>query len=151
VSVGNVVPIKAGLRITTAIQQSRGDYESIKSIRSVNKEGVLMDYSADVPEMENPFDKGRQNAESPKTQSVRSARKILREDLENAHEYAQNFSSSLPLTLPSTTALGVSASILSELKTKGGSQFTYQATGLKGALGGLLGGLGGLAGGVSSV
>jgi outer membrane protein OmpA-like peptidoglycan-associated protein len=149
-SLGNVVSIKAGLRITTAIQQSRGDYESIKSIRSVNKEVVLMDYSADVPEMENPFDKEQKKAASPKTQSVRATRKILREDLENAHEYAQNFSPRLPLTLPSTTSLGVSAGVLNELKTKGEVPFTYQATGLTGALGGLLGGLGGMAGGMGN-
>jgi outer membrane protein OmpA-like peptidoglycan-associated protein len=149
-SMGSVVPMRAGLRITTAIQQSRGDYESIKSIRSVNKEGVWMEYSADVPEMENPFDKEQKKAASPKTQNVRATRKILRDDLENAHEYAQDFSPRLPVNLPGTTSLGVSAGVLNELKTKGESLLTYQATGLKGALGNLIGGLGGMAGGMGN-
>jgi outer membrane protein OmpA-like peptidoglycan-associated protein len=147
-SMGSIVPMKAGLRITTAIQQSVGDYESMKAIKSVNAEAVLMNYSADVPEVENPFDdQAKKRAEKPKLQSVRGARKILREDLQNAHEYAEHFGDGLPLTIPNTTALGISANVLNELKTKGQSLFTYQAVGLKGALGGLLGGLGGMAGG----
>jgi outer membrane protein OmpA-like peptidoglycan-associated protein len=151
-SLGSMVPMKAGLRITTAIQQSVGDYESMKAIKSVNAEAVLMNYSADVPEMQNPFDdQAKKQAEKPKLRSVRGSRKILREDLQNAHEYAEHFGESLPLTMPNTTALGISASVLNELKTKGQSPFTYQAVGLKGALGGLLGGLGGMAGGTDNL
>ena len=150
-SIGTVVPMKAGLRITTAIQQSLGDYESMKSIKTVNAEGVLMDYSADVPERQNPFDdEAKKKAGSPKLQSVRATRKILREDLQTAHEYAQDFSPRLPLVMPSTTSLGISARVLDDLKTKGESAFSYQASGLKGALGGLLGGVGGMAGGMGN-
>jgi outer membrane protein OmpA-like peptidoglycan-associated protein len=150
-SVGTVVPMKAGLRITTAIQQSLGDYESMKSIKTVNAEGVLMDYSADVPERQNPFDdQAKKKSGKPKLQSVRATRKILSEDLQNAHEYAQDFSPRLPLIMPSTTSLGISESVLNDLKTKGESAFTYQASGLKGALGGLLGGVGGMAGGMGN-
>jgi len=149
VSMGSVVPMKAGLRITTAIQQAAGDYESMKAIKSVNAEGVLMHYSADVPEMQNPFDdEEKRKAGKPKLQSVSGNRRILREDLQNAREYAENFSPDQSLTIPNTTALGVSASVLNDLKTKGESSFTYQAVGLKGALGGLLGGMAGGAGNV---
>jgi outer membrane protein OmpA-like peptidoglycan-associated protein len=142
-SLGSVVPMKAGLRITTAIQQSLGDYESLKAIKSVSPAGVLMEYSADVPEMTNPLGGDDENkSEQPKTRSVRSSRRILREDLQSSHEYAESFSENLPEVIQGTTALGVSASVLNDLKTKGEADFTYQATGLKGALGGLLGGLG---------
>ena len=151
-AMGSVVPMKAGLRITTAIQQSNGDYESMKAVKSVTAESILMDYSADVPEMQNPFDDdAKKKAEKPKLQSVRGSRKILRQDLQNAHEYAEHFGDNMPLTIPNTTALGISASVLSDLKSKGESPFTYQAVGLKGALGGLLGGLGGLPGGMGNV
>ena len=53
---GQVLPMRKGLRITTAIQESMGDYESIKEIRSVTDDAVFMDYSADnIPEAPNPF------------------------------------------------------------------------------------------------
>lgn len=146
-SLGGVVPLRAGLRITTAIQQSRGDYESIKEIKSVTDEGALMDYTADnIPGQANPFENEKQQeAEKKRKISLHSRRRILSEDLRSAHEYAQNFSETNPLTIANTTALGVSSSVLNDLKTKGESEFTYQDVGLKGALGGLLGGLAGMA------
>lgn len=148
VSLGRVVPMKKGLRITTAIQQSNGDYESIKAINSVNSEAVTMDYSADVPEAKIPFDNDSQKKQDPaRIDHVRVTRKILRTDLQEAHEYAENFSPNGAQTIPNTTALGVSASVLNDLKTKGESPFSYAATGLKGALGNLLGGLGAMGGG----
>lgn len=142
-SFGKVVPVRAGLTIVTAIQQSFGDYESVKQIKSVADDAVMMNYSADVPVAENPFETQQQQgpAKPPKTNSVRSERRILREDLKNAHEYAQSFGQQIPLTMPGTTALGISAAALQDLKTKGETPFTYQKSGLMGALGGLLGGL----------
>ncbi|MBS1841015.1 MAG: hypothetical protein JSS69_12155 [Acidobacteria bacterium] len=146
-SMGQVLPMRKGLRITTAIQQSAGDYESMKEIRSVTDEGVLMDYSADnLPESENPFLSEQEKAAAKKVKrSVHSSRKILSADLQNSHEYAESFGETQPLTLPNTTALGLSSATLNDLMTKGKAEFTYHDTGLKGALGGLLGGLAGMA------
>ncbi len=146
-SMGKVLPMRKGLRVVTAIQQSAGDYESIKEIRSVNEEGVLMDYSADnLPEPENPFMNEQQKVAAKRVKrSVRTSRKILSADLQSSHEYAESFGEMQPLTLPSTTALGISSSTLNDLLTKGESDFTYHDTGMKGALGGLLGGFAGMA------
>ncbi len=146
-SMGQVVPMRKGLRISTAIQQSGGDYESIKEIMSVTEEGVAMDYSADnIPETPNPFATEQEKAAAKgRTRSVHSSRKILMKDLLLSHEYAELFGETTPLTIPNTTALGLSATSLNDLVTKGETPFTYQDTGLKGALGGLLGGIAGMA------
>jgi outer membrane protein OmpA-like peptidoglycan-associated protein len=146
-SIGDVLPMRKGLRITTAIQQSAGDYESIKEIRSVNGEGVLMDYSADnLPEQELPFMNEQEKAAAKKVKrSVHTSRMILSADLQDSHEYAESFGEMHPLSLPNTTALGLSATTLNDLVTKGESEFSYHDPGLKGALGGLLGGLAGMA------
>lgn len=146
-SMGQVLPMRKGLRISTAIQQSNGDYESIKEIKSVTDEGVAMDYSADnIPEAPNPFATEQEKAAAKnRRRSVHSSRKILAADLQNSHEYAELFGETTPLTMPNTTALGISSASLNDLLTTGETPFTYQDTGLKGALGGLLGGLAGMA------
>jgi outer membrane protein OmpA-like peptidoglycan-associated protein len=75
-------------------------------------------------------------------------RRILRGDLQNAREYQQNFGERMPETLPGSTAIGVSAAVLNDLKTKGEASFTYQQGGLMGALGGLLNGIGAMTDGM---
>jgi outer membrane protein OmpA-like peptidoglycan-associated protein len=146
-SMGQVLPMRKGLRIITAIQQSEGDYESIKEIRSVTDEGVLMEYSADnLPEPVNAFmDEKQKAAAKQRRHSVHTSRKILSADLQGSHEYAESFGEMQPLTIPNTTALGISSSTLNDLVTKGESPFTYHDMGMKGAIGGLLGGLAGMA------
>ncbi len=146
-SMGQVLPMRKGLQITTAIQQSIGDYESMKEIQSVTEEGVVMEYSADnIPEAPNPFATEEEKAAAKnRKRSVHSSRKILTGDLQNSHEYAENFGESMPEVIPNTTALGISSATLNDLLTKGETPFTYQDTGLKGALGGLLGGITGMA------
>lgn len=143
-SLGLVVPLRAGVTVITAIQEPTGDYESYKKITNVEEDAVSMQYSAEVPEGENPFDT-QKPAGPPKMKHVAGPRRILRADLQNAHEYAENFSEAFPETIAGTTAIGISASVLSDLKTRGETTFTYQKTGLLGGLGGLLGGLTGMA------
>ena len=146
-SMGQVLPMRKGLLITTAIQQSMGDYESMKEITSVTNEGVAMDYSADnIPEAPNPFATDEEKAAAKnRKRSVHSSRNIRAADLQSSHEYAENFGESMPLVIANTTALGISSATLNDLLTKGETPFTYQDTGLKGALGGLLGGIAGMA------
>jgi len=145
-SIGQVLPMRRGLRIITAIQQSAGYYESIKEIRSVTDEGMLMDYSADnLPQPENVFMSEQEKAAAKKVKrSVHTSRKILTADLQNSHEYAETFSEMQQPTLPNTTALGISSATFNDLVTKGEAEFSYHDVGLKGALGGLLGGIAGM-------
>jgi len=113
----------------------------------VNERAVTLSYSADAPVREqDPLaalfgDKKTRPAGKPETRSFRIRRTIRREDLRNAREYVQSFWEDAPETFPGTTALGVSAAVLTDLKTKGESQLTiFDRRGAAGALGNLLGG-----------
>jgi outer membrane protein OmpA-like peptidoglycan-associated protein len=140
------VPLQKGLTVVTAVAQFGGDYESIKQIESVTSTAVSMSYRADnVP---NPLGNLGQPQGAPKSSGSTAAHRTIRvEDLQSAHDYMELFGENSPDVYPGTTAIQVSQAVLSDLKTKGETSFTYRAGGLKGALGGLLGGLGALANG----
>ena len=127
------VPLRKGLTIVTAIHQDIGDFESIKVVRAVTADAVDVSYNADIP---NPM--------TDKVEHMKAFRSVRRVDLRDAHEYAQAFSNQGPRVLPGTTALGASAAVLNELKTKGETKFTAGAGGLVGGLAGMLSGLSGL-------
>ncbi|MGH7579248.1 MAG: OmpA family protein [Gemmatimonadales bacterium] len=141
------VPLVEGLTIVTAVSQPEGDYESIKRIVSGNAEAVTLEYSADVPAPASGGGLGSlfgglagEDAEGEPTgrdgvRQVRSRRTILREDLAASREYAQIFREDLPETLPGTTALGVSRTVLEDLRTKGSSPLTMRGAGPLGAVG----------------
>jgi len=138
------IPLQKGLTVVTAVAQYGGDYESIKQIESVTSTAVDMTYHADnVP---NPLGNLGQPQGVPKSEGSTSGHRTIRvEDIHSAHEYMQQFGGAGPDLYPGTTAITVSQAVLSDLKSKGETPFTYHAGGLKGALGGLLGGLGALA------
>ncbi len=110
------VPLEPGLTIVTALSDREGDYESIKTVETVTADSVKLAYSADVP--------GAASGGKPRT--VNTRRTIRREDLRSAHEYMQIFNPSAPESFPGTTAIGASAMVLTELKTKGQTTFTFQ-------------------------
>jgi outer membrane protein OmpA-like peptidoglycan-associated protein len=122
VSAQTRVPVRQGLTVVTALSDRLGDYESIKTVESVNADAIRLTYSADVPV---PARAGR-GATSRKV-SVR--RTVRREDLKTAHEYMQLFNPNAPDMFPGTTAIGASAAVLGELKTTGRSEFTFQTPG----------------------
>lgn len=132
------VPLRQGLTIVTAIAENFGDYESIKKIVSVDAKGYTMTYAADVPE--DP-DEDPGPGEKPKMREVRARRTVLAADLESAHEYVQKFGNEQPPVFKGATALGVSTSVLNELKTKGESKLTILPEGIMGAITGLIGGM----------
>jgi len=127
------VPLRKGLTIVTAIHQDVGDFESIKVVTAVRKDGVDVSYNADIP---NPM--------TDEVQHMKSLRTVRMVDLRDAHEYAQSFSSQGPRVIPGTTALGASTAVLNDLKTKGETQFTAGAGGMAGGIAGMLKGLSGL-------
>jgi len=123
------VPLQPGLTIVTALSDRAGDYESIKKIEAVTADSVTLAYSADVP---NAGGKARQ---------VSTRRMVRREDLRSAHEYMQIFNPSSPPTIAGTTAIGASAAVLTELKTKGRTAFTFQTPGRQPSTDSILGAL----------
>jgi outer membrane protein OmpA-like peptidoglycan-associated protein len=107
------IPLCPGLTIVTAINQPDGDYESIKTIESVSDEAVRLKYSSE--RMVSDWLSG----DPPGLKKTTVYRRVRREDLRTAKLYQQQFYEKLPETIPETTAIGVSADVLSALKTKG--------------------------------
>jgi outer membrane protein OmpA-like peptidoglycan-associated protein len=105
------VPLCAGLTIVTAISQQDGDYESIKTIESIDGGIVRLRYSNErsVP--------GRPGF-PPNLRTSLTSRAIREVDLRTANRYLQQFHST-PLEVPGTTAIGTSSAVLTALKTQG--------------------------------
>src|SRR5688572_19978585 len=102
------IPLVEGLTIVTAIAETRGDYESIKTVASATADEIGVAYAAEMA-------RGRK---------VSATRRVLRSDLLAAREYRQEFTSGENRALPGTTALGVSAAVLGDLNARGEALFT---------------------------
>ncbi|HVZ19996.1 MAG TPA: hypothetical protein VG871_02980, partial [Vicinamibacterales bacterium] len=107
------VPLCPGLTIVTAVSQSDGDYESIKTVESVGRDTVRLKYSSERLVSDWLSNDPPKLAQSTLYRTVRQA------DLKSATLYEQQFSPELPETVPETTAIGTSEAVLEALKTKG--------------------------------
>jgi outer membrane protein OmpA-like peptidoglycan-associated protein len=110
---GPGIPLCPGLTIVTAIAQPEGDYESIKTIGSVDPTAVHMRYSTERVQ--------RELAGHP-LQRIKVTRTIHRDDLRTATRYLQEFGYSTPTDVPGTTALGTSSAVLRRLKETGSAE-----------------------------
>jgi outer membrane protein OmpA-like peptidoglycan-associated protein len=121
------IPLRVGLTVVTAINQPTGDYESIKRIVSVTPDSVHLTYSNEHPK---PLELLEDPPPGPRPLvKLEATRTILRQDLRGSHSYLQQFGppENVPDYVQGTTAIGVSAAVLEELKTKGSTQLTvYQ-------------------------
>lgn len=121
------VPLCPGLTIVTAVA-SGGDYESIKTVESVDSKQVRLKYSSESnwPWWEVPPARRNCEAGTPgcSITNFLTHRTVLANDLESAHNYDQIFVTDKKATdtLPGATAIGTSAAVLRELKTKGVSR-----------------------------
>jgi outer membrane protein OmpA-like peptidoglycan-associated protein len=107
------IPLCVGLQIVTAISQPNGDYESIKTVESMNDGAVRIKYSAE--QLVTDF-------LAPNFGSVQRTllhRSLRREDLKSATLYEQRYLDGMPESIPETTAIGTSAAVLTALKTTG--------------------------------
>jgi outer membrane protein OmpA-like peptidoglycan-associated protein len=116
-STSSNIPLCPGLTIVTAINQIDGDYESIKTIESVDRAGVKLKYSAEVQDSNALSGTG-------KIKSVVHHRTMLVPDLQSATMYQQVFLDNSAETIPGTTSIGTSAAVLRDLKTKGEADFS---------------------------
>lgn len=121
------IPLREDLTIVTAVSSAPGDYESIKRVESVSASGIRFTYSAEHP------------ASDGSTTETRTRRDVRGDDLANARVYRQGFSNNDEDVYPGSTALGVSALVLSELKTKGAAEVKVMPAGVTGMLGGAIG------------
>jgi outer membrane protein OmpA-like peptidoglycan-associated protein len=106
-----------GFQIVTAINDSGTDYESIKTVESVDADGIRLRYSAEKM----TFDWLEPGP--PELKKYASNRTMRKADLESAALYLQHFDEVLPDAVPDTTAIGISRALFSELKNKGSAEF----------------------------
>jgi outer membrane protein OmpA-like peptidoglycan-associated protein len=118
-----VIPLCPGLTIVTAVADRRGDYESIKRIQTASKDAVTLHYSN-----QRPADDTWDSSKKGQLEHTEVDRAIRIADLEHAHAYLQQFATILPSMSAGTTAIGISADVLGELKSKGQSTLTVFQT-----------------------
>ena len=112
-----VVPLCPGLTIVTAISQTDGDYESIKTIESVDQTSARLKYASERPMQDAP-------GGPTKIRRMLVNRIMSGDDLTASRAYLQQFQTSAPASVPGTTAIGVSAAVLKDLKTKGEAELS---------------------------
>jgi outer membrane protein OmpA-like peptidoglycan-associated protein len=100
------IPLCKGLTIVTAIDDPKGDYESIKRVTNVTADAVQLTVNGDRP---TPLG----------VRKITVSRTVRRDDLKSATFYLHIFDPSAPVSVPGSTALGTSAAILAALKSKG--------------------------------
>src|SRR5262245_37073250 len=97
------LPFCPGFTIVTAINESNMDYESIKTIEAVDKDGVRLRYSSESV----VFD--WLASEQPGTLKKTLTHRVVRmKDFETSSLYLQHFGEQLPETVPETTAISIS-------------------------------------------
>ncbi len=115
----NTIPLCPGLTIVTAVSQTLGDYESIKTIQTVSPAEVRLKYSAETKDTD-IFSSG-----PPRLKTMKVGRTVLVKDLQSATDYQQIFLENSDERIPGTTSIGTSAAVLQDLKTKGRSRFGF--------------------------
>lgn len=100
------IPLCAGLTIVTAIEDPRGDYESIKRITEVTADRVQLTVNGDRPT-------------ATGVRKITVGRTVRQEDLRAATFYLHIFDSRAPTLIPASTALGTSTAVLAALKRTG--------------------------------
>jgi outer membrane protein OmpA-like peptidoglycan-associated protein len=103
------IPLCAGLTIVTAVNDALGDYETIKRIASIDAQGVKLTVST-------------QRRVASSVQNFTILRTVLPDDLKRATLYLHTFHTKAPITIPGSTALGVSSAVLRALKTSGAAE-----------------------------
>jgi hypothetical protein len=107
------VPLCPGLTIVTAVKQQNGDYESIKTVESVDAAEIRLKYSSEH------VDSGMLG--TGKLVQTNIHRRVLKADLESSSLYQQIFAQDADELIPGTTALGTSTAVLQALRSKGSS------------------------------
>lgn len=124
------IPLIVGLNVTSAVQAVEGDYESLANVSGLRAHDVQLTISGDAPQVA---------GEAP--EAVTISRTVQAADLEHGHTIKYFFSSADPDVIPGSTAIGVSAAVLDDLRKTGKSEITLdgRAGGLFSAVSDLLG------------
>lgn len=107
ISAQQSIPLCAGLTITGAVSEPEGDYEPIITVDSVDAAGVHLRYAADV------------RVSSGAIRKVAVRRTVRLADLDSATLQQAWFNDRAAVTIPGTTAIGLSRRVLQALKRTG--------------------------------
>ena len=125
------IPLVKGLTVIGAASERQGDYEASTAVDSIEPDGSLhLSTSADVPDPSG----GR-----PHTVSV--TRSVRASDLQNGRTYKYMYYTAAEEEYPGTTAMGTSAAVLQDLRSRGEASVTLdgEAGGIAGMMSTLLG------------
>lgn len=117
-SPGAYIPMCTGLTLVTAVNDSTGDYESIKTIESTDAAEVRLKYTTQKMDYGDMFSSG-----SPKLRHFLARRVVRQEDIRTSRAYLQEFDPQIPESVPGMTAVGTSTAVLDELKKTGEAEF----------------------------
>ncbi len=110
------IPLCPGLVVVTAVSQREGDYESIKTVESIDGAQLRLKYSAEGV--------SHDLFGGDVVQHVTVHRTVFLEDLQSASLYLQQYYAKAPDSVRGTTAIGTSAAVLRALKTRGEAELT---------------------------
>ena len=125
------IPLVKGLTVIGAASERQGDYEASTAVDSIEPDGSLhLSTSADVPDPSG----GR-----PSTVSV--TRSVRASDLQNGRTYKYMYYTAAEEEYPGTTAMGTSAAVLQDLRSRGEASVKLdgEAGGIAGMMSTLLG------------
>lgn len=114
-----VIPLCEGLTIVTAIDRAEGDYESIKTIQSVDDEELRIRYASEVPNTD------MLSTSADEVLRYLIYRTVLIDDLRSAMQYQQVFIPDSDELIPDTTAIGASTAVLQSLRAGKETTFAY--------------------------
>lgn len=124
------IPLREGLTIVGAYRNDKGDFETIRQITHVDAKSIVVELSTDEPSETLPNNpiaellggECRDAAAQRDPKKRRTIpRKVLLEDMENAHAYRQEFVGCTGKEdfHPGSTAVGLSTGVMRELKATG--------------------------------
>jgi outer membrane protein OmpA-like peptidoglycan-associated protein len=108
------------MTLVTAVDGGSGDYESIKTLKSVTATEARISYSAEKMDYGGLF-----STDPPQLRSYVSKRVQRLEDLRTSRAYLQQFDTNIPEDVPGMTSLGTSSLVLSELKQQGHADLSF--------------------------
>jgi outer membrane protein OmpA-like peptidoglycan-associated protein len=124
------IPLREGLTIVGAYRNDKGDFENIRQITRVDAKSITVELSTDEPAEATPNNpiaellggdcRDNTGQRDPKKRRV-IPRRVLREDMEGAHAYRQEFIGCTGKEdfHPGSTAIGLSTSVMRELRATG--------------------------------
>jgi outer membrane protein OmpA-like peptidoglycan-associated protein len=117
------IPLRAGLMVVASHHLFNGDPEAIERIDSATSDVVGIAFSSEDP-----------GASGGPPRHFSAHRTVLRKDLQDSHRWVQNVNPGDADLFPGTTAISLSAQVLTEMNQKGEASFERRESTLEGLM-----------------